>query len=107
MGTLAVLDNYMEDKIERDSRPTIKCLVDMIKECDSIVIITYSDNVLKSHAFCWHLVKKLNRLSTPIVEVEAKNQVVIDWCAKSDLSVNLAKKLGFELISPPDFGETA
>jgi len=106
MGTLAVLDSYMENKITCDFRPTIECLADMIKECDSIVIVTYSDNTLKSHAFCWHLVKKLNMPNIPIVEVEAKNRVVIDWCAKSDLSINLARRLKFESILPPDFGET-
>ncbi|MCP8308087.1 MAG: DUF2117 domain-containing protein [archaeon] len=107
MGTLAVLDNYMEDKITCDSRPTIECLAEMIKECDSIVIATYSDNALKSHAFCWHLVKKLNNPNIPIIEVEAKNGVVIDWCSKSSLSVGLAQELRFKLISSPDFGETA
>jgi hypothetical protein len=107
MGTLAVLDNYMDDKIGCDFRPTIECLAEMIKECDSIVIATYSDNALKSHAFCWHLVKKLNNPNMPIVEVEVKNGLIIDWCCKSSLSFDLAKELRFNLISPPDFGETA
>ncbi|MEM2872792.1 MAG: DUF2117 domain-containing protein [Nitrososphaerales archaeon] len=107
MGTLAVLDNYMDDRIKCDFRPTIECLVEMIKKCDSIIIATYSENALKSHAFCWHLVKRLLSPRMPIIEVEAKNGVVIDWCIKSGLSANLAKELGFRMISPPDFGETS
>jgi len=52
------------------------------------------------------LVKKLNNPEIPIVEVEAKNGLIIDWCSKSSLSLNLTKVLRFNLISPPDFGET-
>jgi len=106
MGTLAVLDSCMDHKIKCDLRPTIEFLAEMVKECDSIVIAMFSDNPLKSHAFCWHLVKKLNRPNIPIVEVEAKNGVAIDWCAKSDLSAKLAKKLRFKLTPPPDYGKT-
>ena len=104
MGTLSVLDNYMDDKIKCDFRPTIECLAEMIKECDSVIIATYSHNALKSHAFCWYLVKKLNNPNRPIVEVEVKNGLIIDWCCKSSLSFDLAKELRFNLISPPDFG---
>ncbi|MBM5804790.1 MAG: DUF2117 domain-containing protein [Candidatus Verstraetearchaeota archaeon] len=106
MGTLAVLDSSMDDKIKCDFRPTSQCLAEMVRECDSIVMAMYSDNPLKSHAFCWHLVKKLNCPNIPIVEVEAKNGVVIDWCAKSDLSAKLVKKLGFKSTPPPDYGKT-
>lgn len=104
MGTLAVLDSCMDNKIKCDFRPTIECLAEMVKEYDSIIIAMFSDNPLKSHAFCWHLVRKLNRPNIPIVEVEAKNGVVIDWCAKSDLSARLARKLRFKLTPAPDYG---
>jgi len=106
MGILAVLDSHMGNQIKCDLRPTSECLAEMMKKCNSIVMATYSDNPLKSHAFCWHLVKKLNHPNIPLVEVEAKNGVVIDWCAKSDLSAKLAKKLGFKLTPPPDYGKT-
>lgn len=106
MGTLAVLDSHMDNQIKCDLRPTSECLAEMIKECNSLVMVMYSDNPLKSHAFCWHLVKKLNCPNMPVIEVEAKSGVVIDWCAKSDLSAKLAKKLGFILAPSPDYGKT-
>lgn len=106
MGTLAVLDSRMDDQIRCDFRPTSECLAEMAKECKSLVMAMYSDNPLKSHAFCWHLVKKLNCPNMPVIEVEAKSRVVIDWCAKSELGTELAKKLGFTLIPPPHYGRT-
>ncbi|MCP8305098.1 MAG: DUF2117 domain-containing protein [archaeon] len=106
MGTIALIDNYMDSQIVCDFRPTIECLAEMAKELDSVVIAAYSNNALKSHAFCWHLVKKLDSPDIPIIEVEAKNRIVINWCKKSNLSLALAEELGFDQTSPPDFGET-
>ncbi|MCP8311371.1 MAG: DUF2117 domain-containing protein [Candidatus Methylarchaceae archaeon HK02M1] len=106
MGTIALIDNYMDHQIVFDFRSTIECLAEMAKEFDTVVIAAYSNNSLKSHAFCWHLVKKLDCPEIPIIEVEAKNRIVINWCKKSNLSLALAEELGFNQTSPPDFEET-
>jgi hypothetical protein len=106
MGTLAVLDGHMNKQIKCDLRPTSECLAEMSKECDSIVMVMYSDNPLKSHAFCWHLIKKLNCSNIPIIEIETKSRVVIDWNTKNDLSAKLTKKLRFMSAPPPNYGKT-
>jgi hypothetical protein len=106
MGTLAVLDSRMDRQIKCDLRATSECLAEMAKECEALVMAIYSDNPIKSHAFCWHLVKKLNCPNMPIIEVEAKSGVVIDWWTESELATELARRLGFVLAPPPDYGKT-
>ncbi|MGY0288753.1 MAG: DUF2117 domain-containing protein [Candidatus Methanodesulfokora washburnensis] len=106
MGPTAMLDSYLENEVRFLKEDWKQWIKSSIGKYDIMISAMHATTPERSKAYCWHLLRILGK-DAPLIGVDTNNRLVIPWNNKiRNFAEEVARKIGFSVEEPVDYGET-
>lgn len=106
MGPTAMLDNFLEDEVKLIRKGWSSWIESSAQEYDFLINATYTTDLERSLADCWHLNKRIEK-DIPLIGIDTNSKTIVPWDARArDFTETLAEEIGLQLGNAVDFGKT-